>query len=58
VKTLPIENLLKEEIKGINIGLKEFFDALIVQGVTAVHVDWKPPAQGDQEMVEILSKLL
>ncbi len=53
-----MEDLLKEEIKVVNIGLREFFDSLVEQRVEAVHVEWRPPAQGDQELMDILDKLL
>jgi hypothetical protein len=55
---MSVEDLLQEEIKVINIGIREFFDALISQEVDVIHVNWKPPAQGDPEMQNILSKLL
>ena len=57
-EALPIEDLLQKEVKTINIGLQEFYSALVAQGVEAVHVDWRPPAQGDQEMLDILDNLL
>lgn len=55
---MPVKNLLQVEIKVINIGLIEFFDSLIIQKVAVIHVNWKPPAQSDSEMVNILNKLL
>ncbi len=58
-ETMSAKDLLKEEkIKVINIGIREFFDALTSQGVDVVHINWKPPAQGDPEMLTLLSKLL
>ncbi len=53
-----MEDLLEKELKVVNIGLREFFESLVEQKAEAVHVDWKPPAQGDQEMMDILDKLL
>ena len=55
---MSAEELLKEEIKVVNIGLQEFYEALLLQGVRGLHVDWRPPAQDDEEMLELLSKLL
>ena len=55
---MPIEDLFQRQVKVINIGLQEFYSALVAQGVEAVHVDWRPPAQGDQEMLDLLDKLL
>lgn len=51
-------DLLNQEVKVVNIGLREFFESLVQQNVEAVHVEWKPPAQGDQELMDILDKLL
>jgi hypothetical protein len=55
---MSAEELLEEEIKVINIGLQEFYGALLLQRVKVLHVDWRPPAQGDEEMLELLSRLL
>lgn len=51
-------DLLAEEVIVINIGLPEFFDALQAQGVKAVHVDWRPPAADDEELIDLLDQLL
>jgi hypothetical protein len=53
-----MEDLLNQEVKVVNIGLREFFESLVEQKVEAVQVEWKPPAQGDQELMDILDKLL
>ncbi len=53
-----MEDLLNKEIKVVNIGLREFFDSLVEQEVEAVQVEWKPPAQGDQELLDILDRML
>lgn len=42
----------------INLGLDGFAKNLEVQGVEVIRVDWKPPAGGDQEMINILDQLL
>jgi hypothetical protein len=42
----------------INLGLDSFAENLEDQGVEVVRVDWKPPAGGDQEMIDILDQLL
>jgi len=43
--------------KIINVGARNFHDSLKAQGADSVHVDWKPPAGGDQEMADLLDKL-
>ncbi|OPY60442.1 MAG: membrane protein FdrA [Syntrophorhabdaceae bacterium PtaU1.Bin034] len=52
------ESLREKPIKVINIGLELFLESLVSQGVEAVHVDWRPPAEGDQRMAGLLEKLL
>ena len=42
----------------INIGVRKFAETLIDQEVEAVHIDWSPPAGGDEEMMDILDGLL
>ena len=42
----------------INLGLDGFARNLEAQGVEVIRVDWKPPAGGDQKMIDILDQLL
>jgi FdrA protein len=49
--------ILTEELKVVNIGISTFADDLRSQDVEVVHVDWKPPAGGDQRMLKLLEKL-
>ena len=49
--------VLPGEIKVINMGITSFAQALNEQGVTMVHVDWKPPAGGDARLMELLKKM-
>jgi FdrA protein len=51
-----LENL-NEPISAINVGLEIFYDHLVAQGASAVHVDWRPPAGGDDEILSILEKM-
>jgi FdrA protein len=51
------KNILTEKLKVVNIGIKTFADDLRSQDVEVVHVDWKPPAGGDIEMLKLLAKL-
>ena len=50
-------NILTEKLKVVNIGIETFADDLRSQDVEVVHVDWKPPAGGDIEMLKLLAKL-
>jgi hypothetical protein len=47
-----------EELVVVNIGIKPFYEDLKSQNVRIVHVDWEPPAGGDEEMVALLDKIL
>jgi FdrA protein len=51
------KTILTEKLKVVNIGISTFADDLRSQGVDVVHVDWKPPAGGDVEMLKLLEKL-
>lgn len=53
-----IEELLQEKLVIINVGLRGFADSLEQQEVEVVQVDWVPPAGGDQEMIDLLEKLI
>ena len=55
-KTVP-QSLLNSPPQVINIGLASFADELTKQGTVVVHVDWSPPARGNVELANLLSKL-
>jgi FdrA protein len=48
---------LQPPVGAINVGLESFFASLKAQGAEAVHVDWRPPAGGDEKLLAILAKL-
>ena len=50
-------DFLGQPLAAINVGLESFYDSLTDQGAAAVHVDWKPPAGGDERMQAILQKM-
>ncbi len=50
-------DLLSDQPVVINIGLLEFFEALVDQGIQVIHVDWHPPAGGDDELINVLDEL-
>ncbi len=59
VSISPAVNLkaLTDPIVGINVGLETFYDSLTAQGAQVVQVDWRPPAGGDQRLMDILNKM-
>jgi FdrA protein len=48
---------LKQPLAGINVGLESFYESLISQGASAVHVEWKPPAGGNEKLASLLAKM-
>jgi Protein of unknown function (DUF1116) len=55
--TEPPHRLLPAGPRVVNIGLEGFALDLDALGVAVVHVDWRPPAQGDVHLAELLSHL-
>ena len=41
----------------VNVGLARFAESLHAQGMSVIDVDWRPPAEGDRAMLELLDKL-
>ncbi|MBL8064101.1 MAG: acyl-CoA synthetase FdrA [Anaerolineales bacterium] len=48
---------LKQPLAGINVGLESFYGSLISQGAQAVHVEWRPPAGGNERLANLLAKM-
>jgi FdrA protein len=48
---------LKQPLAGINVGLESFYESLTSQGASAVHVEWKPPAGGNEKMAALLARM-
>jgi FdrA protein len=44
-------------LAAINVGLESFYDSLTGQGAAAVHVDWRPPAGGNEKMMALLARM-
>ncbi len=53
-----IQALLSGELHIINLGLELFAETFEQQGISYVHVDWRPPASGDTDLNDLLSALL
>lgn len=41
----------------INVGLETFHASLLAQGATSIHVDWRPPAGGNERLAGILARM-
>ena len=48
---------LNQPLAAINVGLESFYESLISQDAQAVHVDWRPPAGGNEKLASLLSRM-
>jgi FdrA protein len=51
-----LENL-KKPLAGINAGLESFAESIKAQDSGAIHVEWKPPAGGNEKLMKILERM-
>ncbi len=51
------KELLGRQLQVVNIGLEVFAETLRQHGVPLVHLDWRPPAQGDAHLLDLLQRL-
>jgi FdrA protein len=55
---VPVDlDQMKQPLAAINVGLESFYDSLISQGAQAVHVEWRPPAGGNEKLAALLAKM-
>ena len=52
-----VHALLTQPVRVINVGLESFATELAAQGVAVTHVQWSPPAGGDEKLAALLGKL-
>ncbi|MCB9006177.1 MAG: acyl-CoA synthetase FdrA [Ardenticatenaceae bacterium] len=45
------------KLAAINVGLESFYESIKGQGGTAVQVEWRPPAGGNEKLMAILAKM-
>jgi FdrA protein len=48
---------LQKPLAAINVGLESFAENLSAQEATVVHVDWRPPAGGNEKLMGILARM-
>jgi FdrA protein len=41
----------------INVGLESFHESLTAQGAQVIHVEWRPPAGGNEKLAALLQKM-
>jgi FdrA protein len=49
--------VLNDPLAAINVGLESFAESLTVQDAPVVHVDWRPPAGGNEKLMSILERM-
>jgi hypothetical protein len=52
---MSLEGILSQPLHVINLGLEVFARELEAEGVTVLHVDWRPPH--DLKVAELLARL-
>lgn len=52
-----INDLFNHKMAVVNFGIESFYQDLVKQGKTAVHVNWKPAAGGDAQAAQALRRL-
>ena len=50
-------DLFASPLAAINVGLESFAEALQAQDAAVIHVDWKPPAGGNEKLAGILARM-
>lgn len=56
---LPAVDLsaLTQPLSAINVGLESFTESLVSQETAVIHVNWKPPAGGNEKLMGILERM-
>ena len=50
-------SVLQQPLAAINVGLESFTASLTDQGAPVIHVDWRPPAGGNERLAGILARM-
>jgi hypothetical protein len=58
IMTSKQKKLLDSDLTVLNIGMNIFYEALRVQNIKVIQVDWKPGPVLDKLSEEILSKIM
>ncbi len=54
----PVDlGVLHQPLAAINVGLESFAESLRAQDAPVIHVDWRPPAGGNERLMAILEKM-
>ena len=50
-------SVLHQPLAAINVGLESFAESLQAQEAKVIHVDWRPPAGGNEQLMALLAKM-
>jgi hypothetical protein len=53
-----VTDLLKGDLRIVNIGIIDFYEDFRRQGVEVVQVDWRPPGTGDFDLDQVLADII
>jgi FdrA protein len=55
---LPVKlESLNQPLAAINVGLESFYESMTLQGAKTVHVEWRPPAGGNEKLASLLARM-
>ena len=54
---MTVPDLFAGPLRVVNLGLELFAETLAADGVTVIHVDWRPPAGADPRLAALLAAL-
>lgn len=49
--------VLRQPLVALNVGLESFTESLMAQGARVLHVNWRPPAGGNERLMAILERM-
>jgi hypothetical protein len=52
-----VSELFNQSLKVTNVGLETFYQTVVEQNISAVHVEWRPAAGGNTKLAALLAKL-
>ncbi len=55
VKIMSLNNLFAQKIKVVNVGLEQFRDDLVEQGVDCLQMQWSIPLYVDEKVENLLA---
>jgi FdrA protein len=53
---VPLE-AIHAPLAAINVGLESFATSIAMQGAQVTHVEWRPPAGGNEKLIGILARM-